>query len=278
MTVTDGSVPKITMITAALNPGPEVRQTIESVLSQGYPNLEYIFVDGGSGPEAFAHVSPYLDRIDVLIREPDEGISDAWNKAIAQASGAIVGIINADDYLMPGSLDAVAKTFASHGKSPIVHGDVIRIEHGREMVQRSTVPFWLMIRFGTPVFHPATFVPKAVYERIGGFGKAHRIAMDYDLILRAYLAGVPFVRVPRPLAGFRGGGVSDRKPLEGFREVFVSQRANGLNPTLAYILFGLKRFVRGVVRPCVAGSLGSVNRKRVGGDDRSGEVRGHRGV
>ena len=65
MTVADGSVPKITMITAALNPGPEVRQTIESVLSQGYPNLEYIFVDGGSGPEAFAHVSPYLDRIEL---------------------------------------------------------------------------------------------------------------------------------------------------------------------------------------------------------------------
>ena len=249
MTVTDRSVPKITMITAALNPGPEVRQTIESVLSQGYPNLEYIFVDGGSGPEAFAHVSPYLDRIDVLIREPDEGISDAWNKAIARASGAIVGIINADDYLMPGSLDAVAKAYASHGKSPIVHGDVIRIEHGREMVQRSTVPFWLMIRFGTPVFHPATFVPKAVYERIGGFEKAYRIAMDYDLILRAYLAGVPFVRVPRPLAGFRGGGVSDRKPLEGFREVRESQIANRLNRPLLEMIHAAKICVRKYVRP-----------------------------
>ena len=249
MTVTDRSVPKITMITAALNPGPEVRQTIESVLSQGYPNLEYIFVDGGSGPEAFAHVSPYLDRIDVLIREPDDGISDAWNKAIARASGALVGIINADDYLMPGSLDAVAKAYASHGKSPIVHGDVIRIEHGREMVQRSTVPFWLMIRFGTPVFHPATFVPKAVYERIGGFEKAYRIAMDYDLILRAYLASVPFVRVPQPLAGFRGGGVSDRKPLEGFREVRESQIANRLNRPLLEMIHAAKMCVRKYVRP-----------------------------
>lgn len=264
MTVTDRSVPKITMITAALNPGPEVRQTIESVLSQGYPNLEYIFVDGGSEPEAFARVSPYLDRIDVLIREPDDGISDAWNKAIARASGAIVGIINADDYLMPGSLDAVAKAFASHGRSPIVHGDVIRIDRGREMVQRSTVPFWLMIRFGTPVFHPATFVPKAVYERIGGFEKAYRIAMDYDLMLRAYLAGVSFVRVPRPLAGFRGGGVSDRKPLEGFREVWVSQVANGLNPILARLLFGLKRFVRGTVRPSLSLVAGVVTPVRGG--------------
>ena len=249
MTVIDRSVPRITMITAALNPGAEVRQTIESLLSQGYPNLEYIFVDGGSKPEAFAHVSPYRDRIDALIREPDEGISDAWNKAIARASGDIVGIINADDYLMPGALDAVAKAFESHGKSPIVHGDVVRIEYGREMIQRSTVPLWLMIRFGTPVFHPATFVPKTVYERIGAFEKSYRIAMDYDLVLRAYLAGVPFVRVPRPLAGFRGGGVSDRKPLEGFREVRMSQIANRLNRPLLETIHTAKMCVRKYVRP-----------------------------
>jgi len=262
------------MITAALNPGPEVRQTIESVLGQGYPDLEYIFIDGGSEPERFAEVAPYLDRIDVLIREPDEGISDAWNKGIARASGDIVGIINADDYLMPGALDAVARAFERHGKSPIVHGDVIRIERGREMVQRSTVPFWLMIRFGTPVFHPATFVPKAVYERIGCFGKDYRIAMDYDLVLRAYLAGVPFVRVPQPLAGFRSGGVSDRKPLEGFREVFDSQRANGLSPGLARLLFGLKQFVRGTVRPTVSWLLGWGIRRPTGAEGRAGVARG----
>jgi len=245
-------VPRITIITAALNPGPEVRQTIESVLSQGYPDLEYIFVDGGSNSVSFLNVTPYLDRIDVLIREPDDGISDAWNKAIARASGEIVGIINADDYLMPGSLDAVARTYEHHGNSTIIHGDVLRIDGGREMVKRSTVPFWLMIRFGTPVFHPATFVPKAIYDRIGGFEKAYRIAMDYDLVLRAYLAGVPFVRVPIPLAGFRGGGVSDRKPMEAFREVRLSQIANHLNSTTAHALFAAKWFVRRCVRPLLS--------------------------
>jgi GT2 family glycosyltransferase len=106
-----------------------------------------------------------------------------------------------------------------------------------------------MIRFGTPVFHPATFVPKVVYDRIGGFGKDYRIAMDYDLILRAYLAGFPFVRVPQPLAGFRGGGVSDRKPLEGFREVRMSQIANRLNRPLLETIHTAKMCVRKYVRP-----------------------------
>jgi hypothetical protein len=98
-----------------------------------------------------------------------------------------------------------------------------------------------MIRFGTPVFHPATFVPKTVYDRIGGFGTSFKIAMDYDLILRAHLARVPFVRVPQPLAGFRCGGLSDRKPLDGFCEVRRSQLANGLNRPLVETLHAARR-------------------------------------
>jgi len=240
------------MITAALNPGREVAQTIESVLSQEYPDLEYIVVDGGSRDDAFARVSPYLDRISLLIREPDDGISDAWNKAIAKATGDIVGIINADDYLLPGALAAVAGVYANHGGSPIVHGDVVRIENGRETRRGSPLPIWLMIPVGTPVFHPATFVPKTAYDRIGGFETSYKIAMDYDLILRAYRAGIPFVRVPVPLAGFRGGGLSDRKPLDGFREVRRSQLANGLNRPLVETLHAAKIGVRKYVRPAAA--------------------------
>lgn len=243
--------PKITMITAALNPGPEVVQTIESVLSQGYPDLEYIFVDGGSRDEAFAQVVPYSDRFSLLIREPDEGISDAWNKAIARATGDIVGIINADDYLLPGALAAVAGAFTDHGGSPIVHGDVVRIENGRESRRGSPLPIWLMIRFGTPVFHPATFVPKTTYDRIGGFGPSYKIAMDYDLILRAYRSGIPFVRVPVPLAGFRGGGLSDRKPLDAFQEVRRSQLENGLNRPLVEAIHVARMGVRKYVRPAL---------------------------
>ena len=246
------SQPRITMITAALNPGPEVVQTIESVLSQEYPDLEYIFVDGGSRDDAFARVSPYLERISLLIREPDDGISDAWNKALARATGEIVGIINADDYLLPGALATVAAAYVRHGGSPIVHGDVIRIEHGEETRRGSPIPIWLMIRVGTPVFHPATFVPKTAYDRIGGFGTSYKIAMDYDLILRAYLARVPFVRVPQPLAGFRGGGLSDRKPLDGFREVRRSQLENGLSRPLVEALHAAKMGVRKYVRPALS--------------------------
>lgn len=241
--------PTITIITAALNPGPEVRQTIESVISQSYPNVEYIFVDGGSRPDAFAHVEPYSERFSLLIRETDEGISDAWNKAISRATGDVVGIINADDYLLPGTLATIAEAYERHGGSPIVHGGAIRIEVGRESVRRSWIPMWLMIRFGTPVVHPATFVPRAVYDQIGGFNKTYRIAMDYDLILRAYQANTPFVRIAKPLVGFRGGGLSDRNPLDGFAEVRRSQLANGWYRPLVELIYGSKFLFRKYARP-----------------------------
>jgi glycosyltransferase involved in cell wall biosynthesis len=241
--------PTITMITAALNPGPEVRQTIESVLSQEHSSVEYIFVDGGSRAEAFMHVEPYRKHFATLIQEPDEGISDAWNKAIARATGKIIGIINADDYLLPGALRAVADAHERHAGSPIVHGGALRIEKSGETLRYSRIPMWLMLRFGTPVVHPATFVPKAIYDRIGGFDKTYRIAMDYDFILRAYRAGAPFVHLAQPLVGFRGGGLSDRKPLEGFREVRDSQLANGFNRPLVEAIHAAKFCVRKYVRP-----------------------------
>ncbi|MFY9511394.1 MAG: glycosyltransferase, partial [Rubrivivax sp.] len=125
-----GRLPRISIITAALNPGPEVAQTMQSVCEQGYANLQYIFVDGGSRPECFAAVEPWLPSVSLLIREPDEGISDAWNKALAVADGDIVGLINADDYLLPGTLHKVAAAFASQPGTAIVHGNARRIEGG----------------------------------------------------------------------------------------------------------------------------------------------------
>ncbi|MFY9512573.1 MAG: hypothetical protein WAQ05_16525, partial [Rubrivivax sp.] len=99
------------------------------------------------------------------------------------------------------------------------------------------------------VVHPACFVAREVYQRVGGFDARYRIAMDYDFVLRAYLAGTRFVHLDEALVGFRGGGVSDRKPLEGFREVRHSQLAHGLNRPTVELLHAAKMTVRRVVRP-----------------------------
>jgi GT2 family glycosyltransferase len=247
----DGKPARITIITAALNPGPEVRQTIESVLGQGYPDLQYIFVDGGSRPESFAFVQPYLTRIDHLIQEPDTGISDAWNKGLARATGDVIGLINADDFLLPGALRSVASVFAAQPGMVLVHGNAQRIENGHNFIRRPMpIPLLrLALRIGTPVVHPATFVAREVYERVGHFDTSYRVAMDYDFVLRAHLAGARFIHLDEALVGFRGGGLSDREPLRGFREVRRSQLDHGLNRFTVELLHAARMTVRRVVRP-----------------------------
>jgi GT2 family glycosyltransferase len=240
---------RISIITAALNPGPEVRQTIESVLDQGYPDLQYIFVDGGSRPDNFAHVQPYLPRISRLIREPDEGISDAWNKALALADGELIGLINADDFLLPGALQRVAAAFGRPAGMTVVHGNARRIEGNHISLRRPTPMLPLSIRVGTPVVHPATFVSREVYRRVGLFDTRYRVAMDYDFILRAHLAGTRFVHIDEALVGFRGGGLSDREPLQAFRELRRSQLEQGLNRPMVELLHAARMTMRRVVRP-----------------------------
>jgi glycosyltransferase involved in cell wall biosynthesis len=242
-------IPRLTMITAALNPGPEVRDTLSSILSQAYPNLQVIFVDGGSRPECFAHVEPFLPEVDFLIREPDRGISDAWNKALARADGDIVGILNADDHLLPGALHKVVAGFAAHPGVEIVHGNAQRIDGTRHSVRRPWPwPRWT-VRIGTPVVHPATFVARSLYRRIGGFDLRWRVAMDYDFMLRALRAGARLHHIDDELVVFRGGGLSDREPLRGFREVRECQLEQGLGRAGVELLHQAKMLVRGVVRP-----------------------------
>lgn len=245
-------IPRLTMITASLNPGPEVRDTLSSILSQAYPNLQLIVVDGGSRPECFAHVEPFLPHVDLLIREPDRGISDAWNKALARAEGDIVGILNADDHLLPGALHKVVAGFAAHPGVEIVHGNARRIDGTRQSVRRPWPwPSWT-VRIGTPVVHPATFVARSLYQRIGGFDLRWRVAMDYDFMLRALRAGVRLHHIDDELVVFRGGGLSDREPLRGFREVRDCQLDQGLGRVGVELLHQAKTFMRGVVRPRLA--------------------------
>lgn len=238
------------MITAALNPGPEVAETIDSVLSQSRPGLQYIFVDGGSRPEAFARVQPYAHHFSCLVREPDRGISDAWNKALALAEGDVVGILNADDHLLPGALDHVSQAFGAHpGALQVVHGDAIRLDgtqRSRCRPRATSAASWYL---GMPLVHPATFVARSVYRRVGGFNCDRRIAMDYDFLLRAWRAGASFRHIAEPLVVMRGGGLSDRLPLVGFHDVRTSQIEAGLNRPLIETLHAARVLTRRYIRP-----------------------------
>lgn len=190
---TPPELPRISLVTPSYNQGEFIRQTIESVLSQQYPNLDYRVVDGGSTDGTLDILREYGPRLQ-WVSEPDRGQSHALNKGLSQATGDVLGFINSDDYLEPDALHRVGSFFREHPEAFWVTGRCRTVdEAGREMRRIVThyKNFWL--RGGSPtvlkclnyVSQPATFWRRELHEKVGLFAEDLRFAMDYDYWLRA---------------------------------------------------------------------------------------------
>ncbi len=108
---------KLSIITPSFNQGAFLERTIRSVLDQGYPNLEYVIVDGGSTDESVEIIKRYEDQLAWWVSEPDAGQTEAINKGIERTSGEIVAYINSDDYYLPGAFEKAVALFESSGSS-----------------------------------------------------------------------------------------------------------------------------------------------------------------
>ena len=219
--------PKISIITITYNSESTIEETIKSVVSQDYANLEYIIIDGASKDSTLAVVEKYRNRISKVVSEPDEGISDAFNKGIAMATGDVIGIINSDDVLLPGALKAVAEAY--DGEVGVYRGNVLMWDSASD-TRIQAVPsmkFPLHTFRKRIVCHPGTFVARWVYEKHGLFKKHFRFMMDVDILIRFYEAGVKFKYVPSDLAMFRLGGVTSSSFLKKTGELNSMFRENG---------------------------------------------------
>lgn len=184
--------PRISIITPTLNGEKYLGQTINSVLEQGYPNLEYIVIDGGSTDGTIQLLESYGNRIR-WISEPDKGQSDAINKGIEMASGEIIGFLNSDDLYEEGALNIVGEYFSENPNTHWVTGKC-RIIDGSNLEIRKLITayknLWLLINWKiilhilNYISQPATFWRKSVSDEFGGFNNDFNLAMDYDFWLR----------------------------------------------------------------------------------------------
>lgn len=203
---------KISIITVAYNAEGTIEQTINSVLNQTYSNIEYIVIDGGSTDRTVDIIEKYDSFISFWISEPDQGIYYAMNKGIEMATGEIIGIINADDWYEKNALDIIVNVF-NDAEVEIVYGKLNIVENDK--VVRSTYPLPLNnMWFRMAIDHPATFVKRSVYERLGLFDTSYMLAADYDFLLKAYCEGVKFQYIDSTIANFRNDGVSSTKLVE----------------------------------------------------------------
>lgn len=182
-------LPKISIITPSFNQGKFIEETILSVLSQDYPNLEYIIIDGGSTDQTVEIIKKYSDRISYWVSEKDRGQSHAINKGFERATGEIINWINSDDQLMPGTLHKLSTAFMADPELMMLHG---RIEYFGE-----TTPYYsvnlpekdLATRYVSHICmpQPATFYRRKLLLEQGMLDESLHFSMDTDLFVRAGL-------------------------------------------------------------------------------------------
>lgn len=178
-------LPTISIITPCLNSGKFIEECIQSVLSQDYPNLEYVIIDGGSKDNTVDLIRKYESRLSYWISEPDTGQSNAINKGASKCTGALLNWLNADDILLPGALHAIAAAYRPGVQNQIVATPVRNLElpSGRTwLVQQNLldpVRFW---QHNPEFYHqPGIFLSRSLWETTQGVDESLEICMDYDL-------------------------------------------------------------------------------------------------
>jgi glycosyltransferase involved in cell wall biosynthesis len=200
----DGKVwPKISVVTPSYNQGKYLEETIRSVLLQGYPNLEYVVIDGGSTDESVEVIKKYEKWLSYWVSEKDRGQSHAINKGIEKTSGEIVAYVNSDDFYRSECLSTVARMLNPDAPR-LLFGDLDLVEGTDPKVigvlRKDTVGPLEMLYEGVPLCQPSCFWTKPLLDKIGLFNENLHYTMDYDLMLRIVTAKAEQIYVPMVFA------------------------------------------------------------------------------
>lgn len=177
--------PLISVITPSYNQGQFIRETIESVLSQDYPAIEYIVVDGGSSDGTVNILQEYGDRI-IWISELDEGQADAVNKGVRLAKGEFIGWLNSDDIYEPGALSTVIETFQKNPDISVVYGEAWHITNSGQIIARYPIEPFNYRRLAETCYicQPAAFIRTNSFLEAGLLRTDLHLCMDYEFWIR----------------------------------------------------------------------------------------------
>ncbi|MDO5525397.1 MAG: glycosyltransferase family 2 protein [Prevotella sp.] len=241
---------KVSVITVTWNSGATLRDTLESVLRQTYPDIEHIIVDGGSTDNTMALIKEYEPRYNGRLRyicEPDKGIYDAMNKGIRMATGNVVGMLNSDDfYTSDDVLTTVAATLKNDSLDA-VYGDIhfVNDDDLKKCVRYySSRPFrrWWM-RFGFMPAHPSFYCRREVYMKYGTFDISYKVAADFECLLRLiFIHRIKIKYLPLDFVTMRTGGASTSGMSSHKRILHDHQLAFRNNGVYSNVLFEFMRY------------------------------------
>ena len=182
------TTPRLTIITPSFNQAEFLERTILSVLNQGYPNLEYFIIDGGSTDQSIEVIRKYEKYITYWVSEKDKGQVDALNKGLRKATGQWVAFQNSDDVYFPGTFLNFAKAVSRSSKPvDILYGDLYLIDQDDRVTELlKTIPFSLTSQVweGMQMHNQSLFFRLDLVKRYGSFDESYRFAFDYEFITR----------------------------------------------------------------------------------------------
>jgi len=235
---------KVSVVTVCLNAAATVRDAIDSVASQDYPDIEHIVIDGGSTDGTLELLQSSNGRISRLVSEKDEGLYDAMNKGVGLCTGEVIGFLNADDLYSSGHVISKVAHCFEEPSIGACYGDLEYVARSdTSMVQRR----WISGEFRQGLFaegwappHPAFFVRRLHFAASGGFDLRFRVASDADLMMRLLeVARIKCAYIPEVFVKMRSGGASNqslRNILRGNLEIWRALKSHGLRPNLVSFL------------------------------------------
>ncbi len=201
------SWPRITVVTPSYNQGQFIEETIRSILLQGYPNLEYFIMDGGSSDNTVDVIRQYEPWITRWVSETDRGQTHAINKGWQQASGSVITWLNSDDYYPPHALRHVGRVFAAHPNLAMVFGDSQAVDEQGGFLHRRDMSRFTQktLLFGQSMAQPAVFNHIRVIAEHGLLKEALYYVMDFEFFLRAwhFYGEAEIIYLPHSLANER---------------------------------------------------------------------------
>ena len=238
--------PSISIVTPSFNQARFIERTVLSVLDQEYPNLEYIVQDGASTDNTVILLQTHQKRLFHWESTLDHGQSEALNKGFARTSGEIMGYLNSDDMLMPGSLGIVADFFRSNPDVDVLYSHRLIINEEDQEIGR-----WFLPRHDPKALLYADYIPqetmfwrRSIWEAAGSrVDPTFQFAMDWDLLLRFQANGARIRRLPLFLAAFRvhpGSKTERLLQTVGSREMIrLRRRSLGYLPSESEVMVRL---------------------------------------
>ena len=245
----------VSIITVCFNSEKTIRDTVESVLSQNYPEIEYIVIDGASTDGTVEVLNEYGEGISRVISEPDRGIYDAMNKGISLASGEVIGILNSDDVYLNSSAVSELIGAMTAACTDSVFADLLVVDQDDlSIVKRYYDSSFFKpsrFRYGWMPAHPTFFVKKSVYDAVGNYSLNYRIASDYEMLIRIlWVKRYTYTYLQKPVIKMRYGGASNSGLYQSWvlnAEIVKACRTNGVWTALPLLALKIPRKLIGLM-------------------------------